>query len=134
MRFHIYKLSQQDNTYTFKEMDFRSLTMYEPKPDKLKIDLIEISGVKNPTDLGVEVSINYERIVLKMHRVRHKMLLQNDIFVVDVSDMDFGVDISKIKNVRDDDVYIRINYDSDFEVKLYCSTNQKPAEFHTEYL
>jgi hypothetical protein len=134
MRFKTFSFTHTKHIQKFGETELRDYRMTNVKADKLKIDLIEIKEVDNPNDMEVEVVVSGQTTILKLYRHRSKIILKNGTFILDTSDLDFGLNFTKIKDFREDIVYIKINFDWDFEVKLYCSTNQESEAFDTEYL
>ena len=90
MAFKTGKLFFDQTTHTIEaekdETLLRHLSI--PKATKIKIELLEFSGIDTPSDITIQVVFDTKRkYTIPLFRHRNKFLFQNNIFALDTSDM-----------------------------------------------
>jgi hypothetical protein len=106
------------------------LEFASPKAKQLKIELIEISKIANPSDIQIEIvvdSVNLRLIHLYKHR--SQFILQNDLFILDTKDLkDFTINLPNVI------FQITVHSEKDFNMTVYYSTDQQKELHHFQAL
>src|SRR5688500_10303515 len=88
-----YTLNQENNSLCLTELTNDVTT---PKTDKLRFDLLEISGLENPSDLTINIIENGDENVIPLYRYRKQFVQQNNQFYLDTSEVPFfNLDVSQ---------------------------------------
>ncbi len=104
-------------------------------PKKFNIDLLEITGIENPSDITIEVLVNsYKQRLLKLYEFRTSFIFQNGYFILDTIDKkQFQFEMPNPRE-PEFDFSIKVISNQDFKMTMYYSTDQEQSQYHYEAL